>query len=133
MNQDLGISKGWLWTWRVVMVLVVLFFVFDVVVHIFVLPAAVTTFMQLGLPVSLSVPIGVALLVSLVLYCMPRTTVLGAILLTGYLGGAILANARIGAGLFSSVFFPLIIGILVWGSTYILEPRIRSLIPLRKI
>ncbi|HTH93329.1 MAG TPA: DoxX family protein [Candidatus Paceibacterota bacterium] len=114
------------------MILVVLFFLFDAVVHILVLPNVVQSFIPLQLPISLSVPMGITLLVSLVLYCMPRTTILGAILITGYLGGAILANARVGASFFSAVTFPVVMGILVWGSSYILEPRLRALIPFRK-
>lgn len=131
MNNN-GISKGWLWLWRVIMILVIAFFLFDAVTHLFVLPAVAPSFAQLGLPLSLSVSLGGILLVSVALYCIPQTIVLGAILLTGYLGGAVLANMRIGASLFGAILFPVYVGILLWGTVYILDPRVRALIPLRK-
>lgn len=133
MNQDLGISKTWLWVWRIIMVIVVLFLAFDGIIHVLVIPPVAASFIQLGFPLSLAVPIGIIELVSLVLYCLPRTAVLGAVLLTGYLGGAVLTNMRADLPLFSNILFPVYVGILLWGSLYILDPRIRALLPLRKM
>ena len=85
---------------------------------------------QLGYPESLVFGIGIIELVCLVVYVMPRTSVLGAILLTGYLGGTVATNVRAGSELFS-VFFPTIIGVLIWGGLFLRDRRLRALIPLR--
>jgi hypothetical protein len=78
------------------------------------------------------VPLGIILLISLVVYVIPRTSVLGAILLTGYLGGAVATNMRLGNPLFLYTLFPVYFGVLIWGSLYLREPRLRELIPLKK-
>jgi hypothetical protein len=70
------------------------------------------------------------LLASTVLYLIPRTSVLGAILLTGYLGGAVATHVRVGAGLFS-VLFPVFFGVLIWGGLVLRDDRLRALLPLR--
>jgi hypothetical protein len=81
--------------------------------------------------VSLASGLGLLELVCLVLYVVPRTAVLGAILLTGYLGGATAAQVRIGAPLFTRVLFPVYVGVLVWGGLFLREDRLRTLIPLQ--
>jgi hypothetical protein len=88
-------------------------------------------FVKLGYPTSLAVPIGIVLLVCVVIYVIPRTSVLGAILLTGYLGGAIATHVRVGDPLFSHVLFPTYVALLLWGGLYLREDRLRALIPLR--
>jgi hypothetical protein len=80
---------------------------------------------------SLSVIIGVIELICVIIYTIPRTSVLGAILQTGYLGGAVAIQLRIGAPLFSTALFPIYIGILAWGGLYLRDDRLRTLIPLR--
>jgi DoxX-like family len=67
----------------------------------------------------------------LVVYVVPRTSVLGAILLTGYLGGAVATHVRVGSPLFTHVLFPTYVGALIWGGLVLREDRLRSLIPLR--
>ncbi|MGH7964070.1 MAG: DoxX family protein, partial [Candidatus Binatia bacterium] len=74
--------------------------------------------------------LGIVLLACTVLYLIPRTSVLGAILLTGYLGGAVATHVRVEDGLFP-VFFPVIVGALLWGGLVLRDDRLRSLIPLR--
>ena len=74
--------------------------------------------------------LGLVLLACTVLYVVPRTSVLGAILLTGYLGGAVASHVRVGEGLFP-VFFPVMVGVLLWLGLYLRDVRLRSLIPLR--
>jgi hypothetical protein len=69
--------------------------------------------------------------VCLALYLVPRTSVLGAILLTGYLGGAIATHVRVDNPLFSHVLFPVYVAALLWGGVYLREPRLRALVPLR--
>jgi hypothetical protein len=86
---------------------------------------------ELGYPESVVVGIGIIELVCLVVYLIPRTTVLGAVLLTGYLGGAIASHVRIGSPLFTHVLFPIYVAALIWGGLFLREGRLRALIPLR--
>ena len=79
------------------------------------------------------VPLGIVLLVATALYLIPRTAVLGAILLTGYLGGAVATQLRVGNPLLAYVFFPIYLGVLIWGGLYLRDWRMRTLIPLRSI
>jgi hypothetical protein len=92
---------------------------------------AVEAFGKLGYPVGLAAGIGILLLVCVALYLVPRTSVLGAILLTGYLGGAVASHVRIGDPWFSHALFPVYVGLLVWGGLYLHDQRLRALIPLR--
>ena len=93
--------------------------------------SVVETFPQLGYPLSTAVAIGVIELACLVLYVVPRTSVLGAILLTGYLGGAIASHVRIGSPLFTHPLFPIYVAALIWGGLFVRESRLRELVPLR--
>jgi hypothetical protein len=95
-------------------------------------PAAVVEgTIKAGYPESTLVPLGWVLLVSTVLYLIPRTCVLGAVLLTGYLGGAVATHVRIGHPLFSHTLFPVYFGIVLWGGLYLQDGRLRALLPLR--
>jgi hypothetical protein len=85
---------------------------------------------QLGYSEGVILPIGVVLLICTLLYVIPRTAVLGAILLTGYLGGAVATHVRVGAGAWPIVF-PIILGVLIWGGLFLRDIRLRALIPLR--
>ena len=87
--------------------------------------------LQLGYPESVILGLGIVLLTCTVLYIIPRTAVLGAILLTGYLGGAIATHVRVGNPLFSHILFPVYIAVLIWGGLYLRDARLRALIPLR--
>jgi len=89
----------------------------------------VKTTVELGYPESVITGVGVILLISTVLYLIPRTAVLGAILLTGYLGGAVATHVRVGAGLFP-ISFPVVFGVLLWGGLFLRDERLRRLIPL---
>lgn len=125
-------SNGRLWTARTLSTLAVLFLLFDVVIH-FMRPAPVVAgFAQLGYPLSLAVPLAIIELVCLVLYVIPRTSVFGAVLLTGYLGGAIASNLRIGAPLFSTVLFPIYVALFLWGGLYLRDAALRAVFPVRK-
>ncbi len=124
-------SKKAFWAGRVASGLVVAFLALDGVMKL-VKPKPVTeAFVRTGWPVSLAVPLGVILLACVALYVIPRTAVLGAIVLTAWLGGAVATHLRIGDPLFSHVLFPVYVGILLWGGLFLREPRLRSLIPLR--
>jgi DoxX-like family len=122
-----------LWAGRIMSGLAILFLLFDAIIK-FVkpVPAPVTqAFAQLGYPPGLAVNIGVILLACVVVYAIPRTSVLGAILLTGYLGGAIASHVRVGDPLFSHVLFPAYVALLIWGGLYLRDDRLRALVPLR--
>jgi hypothetical protein len=132
-TQTAPVSKGALWAGRIMSALVVLFLAFDVAFK-FVKPApppVVETMAHVGWSLDLAPVLGIVLLVCVVLYAIPVTSVLGAILLTGYLGGAIATHLRVGDPLFSHVLFPTYLGALLWGGLYLREDRLRSLIPLR--
>ena len=111
--------------------LAILFLLFDSVIKLVGHPAVTQSFGELGFPVTLALAIGILELVCLVIYLIPQTSVLGAILLTGYLGGAVASQLRIEAPLFSNVLFPVYVGLLIWGGLYLREDRLHALIPLR--
>src|SRR5579864_3525753 len=127
--QATPVSSGMLWTGRIITVLVGLFLLFDSGVKLIKAPSAVQGTIQLGYPETAIVPIGVTLLVSLVLYLVPRTSILGAILLSGYLGGATATMVRVSS---PWVPMPVVIGALVWAGLYFRDEQVRSLIPLRR-
>lgn len=116
---------------RVLSGLVVLFLIPDGIIK-FVRPAPVVeAFEHLGWPLTLANMIGVLLLVCVALYALPRTSVLGAILLTGYLGGAVATHLRVGDPVFSHILFPTYLGVLLWLGLYLRDSRLRVLLPLR--
>jgi hypothetical protein len=120
-------SKTMLWAGRVMSILPALFLLLDatmkLVKPVFVVKATV----ELGYPESVILWLGIVLLASTVLYLIPRTAVLGAILLTGYLGGAVASHVRLEQGLFP-ISFPVIFGALLWGGLFLRDVRLRSLI-----
>lgn len=128
--QVAPVSKAALWTGRIIEILIVLFMLFDCITKIIKMPQVVQATVKIGFPEDRIVAIGVALLVSLILYVIPRTSILGAILLTGYLGGAVCANVFARTPVFNLIF-PIIFGVLVWLSLYLRDARLRRMIPLR--
>jgi len=115
----------------VLTVLVALFLTFDTVIKVLKLAPAVQGTTKLGYPASAVLWIGLIELVCLTLYLVPRTSVLGALLLTGYLGGAIATHVRLGSPLLSRTLFPIYVALLLWGGLYLRETRLRELVPLR--
>ena len=109
-----------------------LFLVFDGVIHIMRIPPVVEAFARLGYSISLAIPLGIIEIVCIMLYVTPRTSVLGAILLTGYLGGAVATNLRTGAPLLSNVLFPVYVGVLLWGGLYLRDNALRAVFPVRR-
>ena len=87
---------------------------------------------QMGYPEGMIQPLGVVVLICVILYLIPNTAVLGAILLTGYLGGAVATHVRAGDPLFSHVLAPVYFAILLWGGLYLRYERVRALVPFRK-
>jgi hypothetical protein len=109
------IPKGRLWAGRFLSGLAVLFLLFDSVIKLMVIPPVVDSFTQLGYPVSAARGIGLLELVCLIIYVISRTSILGAILLTGYLGGAVATHVRVGSPLFTHILFPIYVAALLWG------------------
>ncbi|HEY0527665.1 MAG TPA: DoxX family protein [Gemmatimonadaceae bacterium] len=109
-----------------------MFMLFDAVLHLLVITPVVIAFNQLGYPLGVSRTLGVIELACAILYLIPRTSVLGAVLLTGYLGGAIATQVRVGAPLLSTGLFPIYIALFLWGGLYLRDARLRSVFPIRK-
>lgn len=112
--------------------LMIAFLLFDALSKLALERHVVEAATKIGYPVEVLQPLGVICLVCTILYAVPRTAVLGAILLTGYLGGAIASKVRIEDPLFSSVLFGLYFGMFVWGGLYLRDGQLRGLIPLRR-
>lgn len=125
-------SRTMLWTGRVVTGIVVLFLVLDSGMKLLQMPQVREAMAPLGYPAELGLVIGVIEAICLVLYVVPRTAVLGAILLTGLLGGSAAAHLRVGDPLFTHVLFGVYVGILAWGGLYLRDEKLRALIPLRR-
>jgi hypothetical protein len=128
--QAFPVSKGRLWAGRIISGLVVLFLLFDGITKLMKVAPVLEASAQLGYPVSTIVGIGITALVCTVVYAIPQTSVLGAILLTGFLGGAVASNVRIGNPMFNTLF-PIVFAALVWAGILLREDRLRTLIPLR--
>jgi hypothetical protein len=110
--------------------LVILFMLMDVAMKLLRLPIVLETTAQLGWPSDSAMPLGVVLLLCTALYAWPRTSVLGALLLTAYLGGAVATHARIGSPLLSHTLFGVYLGVLLWAGLYLRDSRVRALLPL---
>lgn len=128
-DNQTPVSNGRLWGGRIMSWLPALFLLVDGVMKLFKPAVVVEATVKLGYPENTILPIGIVLTVCTILYLIPRTAVLGAILLTGYLGGAVATHVRVGEGLFP-VSFPIIFGVLLWGGLYLRNNRLRSLIPI---
>ena len=124
------ISRGRLWTGRVLTGLSAAFFLFDAGMKLVKPPFVVEATVRLGYPESTIVGMGVALLVSTLLYLIPRTSVLGAILITGYLGGAVATNIRAQQPLFN-IAFPIIFACIAWGGLWLGNKRLEQVLPLK--
>lgn len=122
-----GSSKQRIWLSRILTVLPVLFLVMDGGMKLFKPPFVVEATARFGYPESTIVGIGIALLFCTVLYVVPRTAILGAILLTGYLGGAVASNVRAGTPFFN-VVFPGLFAVVVWASLVLRDQRLESLL-----
>ena len=127
-DQTTFVSKKRLWTSRILSGLVVLFLIFDGVTKLITIKPVVEGMQKLGYPVPLAPVIGAILLVCVVLYVIPRTAPLGAILLTGYLGGAVASQLRVGMPLLGYTLFPIYVAALAWGGLYLRDSRVRALI-----
>jgi hypothetical protein len=129
-GQTAPISKSSLLAGRIISTLAVLFLLFDGVTKVLKVAPVMEASARLGVPESVVPGIGIVLLICTIVYVIPRTSVLGAILLTGFLGGAIATHVRVGGPLVS-VVFALVFGVLVWLGLFLRDDRLRTLIPLR--
>jgi hypothetical protein len=120
------------WGGRALSGVTILFMLFDGVSKLALEPHVVEATTKIGYPLDLIRPLGIICLACTMLYAIPRTSILGAILLTAYLGGAVASKVRIEDPLFSSVLFGVYFGILVWGGLYLRDERLRALIPLSR-
>ena len=125
-------GKRKIWTGRGLSGIALLFMLFDSINKVIKNPYVVKASAELGYPEAVIPEIGIILLICLILYAIPRTSIIGAILLTGFLGGAVATNLRIENPLFSHTLFPVYMGVLVWGGLYLRSARVRSLFSLRK-
>jgi hypothetical protein len=111
---------------------VALFLTFDTILKVLQLAPAIEGTTALGYPADAVLPIGIVELVCLALYLAPQTAVLGAVMLTGYLGGAIATHVRMGSPLLSHTLFPIYVALMAWGGLYLRETRLRELVPFRR-
>jgi len=130
-TQAAPVSTKRRWAGRIIGTLVVLFLVFDSLGKLLTLPPVVEGSARLGFPESAVLGIGIIELVCIVAYLTPSTAVLGAILLTGYLGGAVATHVRIGDPVFSHVLFPVYVAVLIWGGLFLRDGRLRALVARR--
>jgi uncharacterized membrane protein YphA (DoxX/SURF4 family) len=122
-------ARTTLWTGRILSGIPVLFLIFDGVMKLFNVAPVMEAQNQLGLPGSLTLTIGMLELACVLLYAIPRSSIFGAILLTGYLGGAVAIQLRVGNPLFSHLLFPTYVGGLLWAGLYLRDRRLRVLLP----
>ena len=128
VSQAAPVSRKMLWTGRVMSAIPVLLVLFASAVKLMKAPGVAEGFAHSGLPASFILPIGILELFCVVVYVMPRTSILGAILMTGLLGGATITTLRIGDPTWP---MPVVLGMLAWGGLYLRDGRLRALIPLR--
>ena len=122
-------SNKMVWTGRIISGLIAAFMIFDGAIHLTTSAPVVEAFHRLGFPIQLGVVLSVIEFVCVALYVCPRTAVLGAILQTGYFGGAVAINLRVGDPLFAETLFPVYFGILLWLGLYLRNPALRALLP----
>jgi hypothetical protein len=115
------------WGGRTLSTLAVLFLAFDATIKLLQLPVAVEGTAKLGYPPSVVFALGLVQLGCLIAYVIPQSAVLGALLWTGYLGGAIATHVRVGDPLFSHVLFPVYVAVLLWGGLWLRKPSVRAL------
>ena len=129
MQSTTTVSKIALWTGRVMSALPVLLILLGSIMKLMRHPSVLEGFARAGLPERLILPVGLIELVCVVVYLIPRTSVLGAILMTGLLGGATITTLRVSDPTYP---MPVILGMLAWGGLYMRDLRLRALIPLRQ-
>ena len=133
MAATAPVSKPARWMGRILSGLLIVFMLFDGAIKLVPWPIVTETMdrMAYGSSETLARSLGAISLVCTVLYAVPPTSILGAILLTGYLGGAMASHVRIGSPLFSHILFGFYLGLMVWGGLWLRDGKLRALMPLR--
>ena len=126
--QPSSSTAAQVWTGRVLSGIGVLFLTMDAVMKVLQLPAAIEGTKRVGYPADVVLTLGILQLICLAVYLIPRTSVLGAILWTGYLGGAVATHVRVGDPLFTHILFPVYVAALLWGGLALRDPRLRSVL-----
>lgn len=129
VTQTAPIPAASLWTGRILSGLAAALLLLGGIMDVLKLPQAVEGAVQAGYPAGVVFPLGVVVLVCVALYAIPRTSVLGAILLTGYLGGATATHVRLGQAQFIA---PVVFGVFVWAGLWLRDTRLRTLLPVRR-
>lgn len=132
VTQTAPVSNRAIWAGRIISGVVIAFLLLDGIMKLIPLNIVLETSEQLGIPTTLARLLGVLTLACTILYAIPRTSVLGAILLTGYLGGAIYTHLRVGSPLFTHILFGVYLGLMIWGGLYLRDERVRALIPIAR-
>ena len=130
-SESEPMSKKSLWAGRILTGLLTAFLVFDAVIHLLKPAPVAEAFTKLHIPLSYAVGLGVIELICIALYLIPRTAILGAVLLTGYLGGAVAIQITTTNSLFGEMLFPVYVGVVVWGALYLRDERVRGIAPWR--
>ena len=121
-------ARGRIWTGTILSGIAVLFLLFDSVGKLLKVAPVVEATAQLGYPEGVIRPIGVILLICVVTYAIPRTSILGAVLLTGYMGGAIATHVRVGSPLLTHTLFPVYLAVLFWGGLFLRDEPLRMVL-----
>ena len=124
-------GKGMIWTGRVLSTVTVLFMLFDAFGKFAKLTPVLEASARLGIPTPQILSIGILLAVSTIIYAIPRSAVLGAVLLTGYLGGAVAIQMRAGSTTFETVF-PVLFGVVLWAGVYLRDCGLRRVFPVKR-
>ena len=122
--------KALIWVGRGMSGLLVAFMLMDSIIKLILIQPVIDTMTQMGLPVAMARPIGAIELAITLLYAVPRTSLLGAVLLTAVFGGAITSHWRLDSPLFSHTLFGVYLGLLAWGGLWLRDPRVRAVMPL---
>jgi len=123
------VSKKAVWAGRVLSGLAVLFLILDASVKVLKSPFAIEATRQLGYPESVVIPLGLIEIVCLLVYLIPKTSVLGTILWTGYLGGAVATHMRVTSPLFTHTLVPIYVAALLWLGLWLRDNRVRAVLP----
>jgi hypothetical protein len=132
VSSTSSLSMKTIWAGRIISGLITAFMIFDAVIHLIKPAPVVEAFAKLNFPLSFAVPLGIVELLCIVLYVIPTTSILGAILLTGYLGGAVAIQLPTGNPFFGEILFPVYIGVFLWGGIYLRDARLRALVPFQR-
>jgi DoxX-like family len=131
-SQSSSSSKAMLWAGWGMSGLTVVFMLFDGISKLALERHVVQAMTEIGYPEGVIRPLGIVILTCTILYAIPSTAIFGAILLTGFLGGAVASKVRLEDPLFGSILFGVYIGILAWSGLYLRDDRIRALLPWRR-